>query len=35
MFFCKDFELIDLEITNDLILKLGGKLDIIINKNKN
>ncbi|CAD8163796.1 unnamed protein product [Paramecium pentaurelia] len=35
MFFCKDFELIDLEITNDLILQLGGKLDIIINKNKN
>ncbi|CAK73846.1 unnamed protein product (macronuclear) [Paramecium tetraurelia] len=35
MFFCKDFEIIDLEITNDLILKLGGKLDIIINKHKN
>lgn len=35
MFFCKDFELIDLEISNDLILKLGGRLDLLSNKHKN
>ncbi|CAK93279.1 unnamed protein product (macronuclear) [Paramecium tetraurelia] len=35
MFFCRDFELIDLEINNDLILNLGGKIDDLTNKKKN
>lgn len=35
MFFCKDFQLIDLEINNDLILNLGGKIDDFTNKKKN
>ncbi|CAD8148838.1 unnamed protein product [Paramecium octaurelia] len=35
MFFCRDFDLIDLEINNDLILKLGGKIDDVTNKKKN
>ena len=35
MFFCRDFKLIDLEITNNLIQKLGGKIDQFTNKKKN
>ncbi|CAD8068318.1 unnamed protein product [Paramecium sonneborni] len=34
MFFCKDFQLIDLEITQELILKLGGKMDELTFKKK-
>ncbi|CAD8089219.1 unnamed protein product [Paramecium sonneborni] len=36
MFFCKDFQLIDLEITKELILKLGGKInELTFKKNQN